>query len=340
MMRTARHKFLIQEETMNARKIIVSLSLLTAGLMAVSACSPAAAPTQAPAPPVEQPAAQAPAAAPAQPAEAPAASSADSTASQNLPASAGVQASPYQQNRMIIKNGEMTLLVADTDRAIDQATGVAVDSGGYIVSSKTWLQDGYKYASLTMGIPSDQFEVAQRRLRGLALEVQNDTASGQDVSQEYVDLQSRLTNLEATAARIREFLDKATKVADALEVNQQLSDVEGQIEQVKGRMQFLKDRSAFSTIALTLNPQVPTPTPSPIPTPVAWQPGKTIGAAGDTLGGLLRGLVDAVLWFTIVLLPFALPVLAVIAIVVYFNRRRKGKKAGPASASTSSEKQI
>jgi len=64
-----------------------------------------------------------------------------------------VQASPYQQNRMIIKNGEMTLLVTDTDRAIDQATGVAVDSGGYIVSSKTWLQDGFKYAALTMGIP-------------------------------------------------------------------------------------------------------------------------------------------------------------------------------------------
>ena len=205
---------------MNARKILVLLSLSTIALMLAAACAaPAAAPTRAPAAPVEQSAAQAPAAAPAQPAEAPAASSADSTASQNLPASTGVQASPYQQNRMIIKNGEMALLVADTDRAIDQATGVAVDSGGYIVSSKTWLQDGFKYAALTMGIPTDQFEVAQRRLRGLALEVQNDTASGQDVSQEYVDLQSRLTNLEATAARIREFLDKATKVADALEIN-------------------------------------------------------------------------------------------------------------------------
>ena len=117
-----------------------------------------------------------------------------------------------------------------------------------------------------------------------------------------------------------------------------MSDVEGQIEEVKGRMQFLKDRSAFSTIALTLNPQVPTPTPSPTPTPVAWQPGKTIGAAGDTLGGLLRGLVDAAIWLGIVLLPLVIPVAAIVAIVVYFRRRRKGKKAGPASASTSSEK--
>jgi flagellar basal body-associated protein FliL len=314
---------------MNARKVFSLINVLIVVAIVISACGAPAAP--APQAARQEAAAQQPAAAPAQPAaEAPAASSADSTANQNLPANANPQASPYQQNRMIIKNGEMTLLVVDTDRALDQATGVAVDSGGYIVSSKTWLQDGFKYATLTMGIPSDQFEVAQRRLRGLALEVQNDTASGQDVSQEYVDLQSRLTNLEATAARIRDFLDKATKVADALEVNQQLSDVEGQIEQVKGRMQFLKDRSAFSTIALTLNPQVPTPTPYPTPTPVAWQPGKTVEAAGNTLGNLLRGLVDAVLWLGIVLVPIAIPVLAVIAVVVYF--RRRGKKAAASKA--------
>jgi hypothetical protein len=315
---------------MIARKIFALLSLFVVVMMLASACSPAAAPAPQV---VQKEVAVQPQQPAAQPQEAPAAPSADSTANQNLPTSTNPQASPYQQNRMIIKNGEMTLLVADTDRALDQATGVAVDSGGYIVSSKTWLQDGFKYASLTMGIPSDQFEVAQRRLRGLALEVQNDTASGQDVSQEYVDLQSRLTNLEATAARIREFLDKATKVADALEVNQQLSDVEGQIEQVKGRMQFLKDRSAFSTIALTLNPQVPTPTPYPTPTPIAWQPGKTIEAAGSTLGGLLRGLVDAVLWFGIVLLPFAIPILAIIAVVVYF--RRRGKKSAVVSKAQS-----
>jgi hypothetical protein len=314
---------------MNARKVYVLISLLIVVMILMAACSPAAAPAPQV---VQREVAVQPQQPAAPPQEAPAASSADSSASQNLPSSMNPQASPYQQNRMIIKNGEMALLVADTDRAIDQATGVAVDTGGYIVSSRTWLQDGHKYAEMTMGIPSDQFEVAQRRLRGLALVVQNDTASGQDVSQEYVDLQSRLINLEATAARIREFLAKATKVADALEINRQLSDIEGQIEEVKGRMQYLKDRAAFSTIALTLNPQVPTPTPYPTPTPVAWQPGKTIEAAGDTLGGLLRGLIDAVIYLGIVLLPFMIPVLAIIAIVVYFNRRRKkpAAKAAPA----------
>ena len=227
---------------------------------------------------------------------------------------------------MIIKNGEMTLLVADTDRALDQATGIAVNSGGYVVSSKTWNSGEFKSAALTMGVPSDQFEAVQRQLRALAVEVLSDTSSGQDVSDEFVDLQSRLTNLEATAARIRELLKDAKDVDEALQVNIKLSEVESEIEQIKGRMQYLKDRSAFSTIALNLQPDVPTPTPA------AWQPGKTVESAVNSAGNLLRGLIDAVIWFGIVLLPFAIPVLAIIAIVVYFRRRRKKPAPAPAPA--------
>lgn len=317
---------------MSTRKLFACCSVVIILVVLTSACAPAAMPTPTPAP--AQSAERAAPTQPAAPQEAPAAPAADAS-SVNAPGagapakSTGVQASPYQQGRMIIKNGEMTLLVADTDRALDQATSVAVDTGGYIVASRTWLEDGFKHAQLTMGVPVDQFEVAQRRLRGLAVQVLNDTASGQDVSDEFVDLQSRLNNQEATAARIRDFLKDAKTVEEALQVNAQLTEVENEIERIKGRMNYLKDRAAFSTLVVTLNPQRPTPTPTstptptPTPTPAYWQPGKTVEAAGNTLGGLLRGLIDAVIWLGIVVLPFVVPVLALIAIVVYFNRRKK-----------------
>jgi hypothetical protein len=277
-------------------------------LTLITACAPAAAPapTQAPAMAVT--------AAPA--AEGPAAD--QSASGSNVSIKNVANASPYQANRLIIKNGEMTLLVEDTDRAIDQATGIAVDAGGYIVSSKTWIQGDDKYASLTMGVPSDQFEVVQRRLRGLALQVLNDVASGQDVSDEYVDLQSRLTNLQATEARIRGFLDKATKAEEALQVNTQLTQVQGEIEQVKGRMQYLKDRAAYSTIALEIHPRIPTPTPEP----VTWLPGKTFNRAADALGSVLRGLGDLAIWLGVVAVPLAVPVVA----VVFVGQRVRKKK--------------
>ena len=242
---------------MNARKLSVAMSVLVVMVLMVSACSPAATPVPAA---MRQGAAHG--AAPAQPVAAPAPAADSSNASGattaiKYPSSASL----YQANRLIIKNGEMNLMVANTDRAIDQVTGIAVDSGGYIVSAKTWVQDGYKYATISLGVPSDQFEAVQRQLRTLAVQVLIDTASGQDVSDEYVDLQSRLTNLEATRARIREFLDKATKVEEALQVNAQLTKIEGEIEQVKGRMQYLKDRAAYSTLLVNIEQQRPTPTP-------------------------------------------------------------------------------
>ncbi|MBI5568213.1 MAG: DUF4349 domain-containing protein [Chloroflexi bacterium] len=308
---------------MNARRVSIAMSVLVVIVLMVSACSPAAAPTPAPAL-MRQEAGSG--SAPAQPVAAPAPPAADAVSANSSGATTSIKnpsgASPYQANRMIIKNGEMSLMVANTDRAIDQVTSAAVDSGGYIVSGRTWVQDGYKYATINMGVPSDQFEAVQRQLRTLAIEVLNDTASGQDVSDEYVDLQSRLTNLEATRARIREFLDKATKVEEALQVNAQLTEIEGEIEQVKGRMQYLKDRAAYSTILVNIEQQRPTPTPYPTPTPTYWQPGETLSDAGDALGDILRNLGDLAIWLVVVVAPLAVPVVGVVLVA----RRARRKK--------------
>ena len=239
---------------------------------------------------------------------------------------------PYRSQRLIIKNGEMNLIVADTDRALDQITSVAVEAGGYVIGSRSWQQDTLKYAALTIGVPVDQFEAVQRRLRGLAAQVVSDTASGQDVSDEYVDLQSRVTNLEATAARIREFLKQAADAEQALAVNGKLTEVEAELEQVKGRMAYLQDRSAYSTLTINLEPQraTPTPTPNPSPTPTAtpdvWQPDRTLAAAGDRLDRMLRGFGDLAIWFGVTILPFAAPVMIVGGLGWRSRRRRAATK--------------
>jgi hypothetical protein len=160
----------------------------------------------------------------------------------------------------------------------------------------------------------------QRQLRALAVKVQSETSSGQDVSDEYVDLQARLTNLEATAARIRELLKEAKDVDEALQVNLKLSEVESEIEQIKGRMQYLKDRSAFSTIVVNLQPDVLEPAP------VAWQPGKTLEAAADSAGTLLRGLVDAAIWLIVAYGPILIPLALVLWFIVRAQRKRSGHK--------------
>src|SRR5688572_7029628 len=114
---------------------------------------------------------------------------------------------------MTLKNGEMDLLVIDTDVALGGVTQVAVDLGGYIISGRTWTEGDFKFAQTTIGVPSSDYETALARLRRLGLEVLREQSTGQDVTDEFVDLESRLRNLEAQAARLRVFMQEAENVA-------------------------------------------------------------------------------------------------------------------------------
>jgi ABC-type phosphate transport system auxiliary subunit len=238
----------------------------------------------------------------------------------------------YASSHMIIKNADVRLQVEDTDVAIDRATQAIGDLGGYIVSSRVWYQDyydgietkNYKYATLTIGIPVDQFERMLSRLRGLSVKVLDETASGDDVTDQFVDLQSQLTNLEATRERIKSFLDDAKTVDEALRINQELSSIESQIEAIKGQMNYLQDRSAYSTITVNFEPVLPEVKPQPTPTPIAWNPGETLGNATKTLTSAYQGIVELLIWLFVVFLPIvAPPVLILWGIWKLFSRKIK-----------------
>jgi hypothetical protein len=240
-----------------------------------------------------------------------------------------------QSDHMIIKNADVKLLVENTDTAIDRSTQVVGDVGGYIVSSRVWYQEyygeNYKYATISMGVPVDQFENAMRRLRGLAVQVLDENASGEDVTAEFVDQQSQLGNLEATRDRIRSFLDNAKTVEESLRINQELTNIEAQIEQVKGRMNYLTGRSAYSTITVNMEPKlpdiVPSPTPSPTPTatPVPWNPGTTIDAAKGTVVNAYQGIVEMLIWLFIVVVPLLLPPALILWAIWKFATRKSNK---------------
>jgi hypothetical protein len=292
--------FIQLEETMKIKQLLLGGLLLTLGLAACA--SPTPAPDGAAAAPTARSIAVAPAAtaAPAQP-----------TGAAQPTAGADISAIALEPpGRMIIKDAVLEILVHDTDLAIAQLTQMAADNGGYILDEQTSIKDGYKYATLRLGIPSSAFEKTLNYVRQLGVQVLQETTSGQDVSAQYTDLQSKLTNLEATAARVREFLKNAQTVEESLKINGQLSDLEGQIEQVKGQMNYYQGRAAYSTVTLSLQPQLPTlppaaPTPTPTPTP-GWNPGRTLGQASGVLVTATQGTVDVVIWLVVVLGPLAL----------------------------------
>ena len=232
-------------------------------------------------------------------------------------------------NHLIIKTADVKILVEDTDTAIERTTQIVGDMNGYIVSSRIWYQayydgENYKYATITMGVPVNQFERTMNRMRGLAVEVLDENASGEDVTDQYVDLESQLANLEATRDRIKSFLDDAKTVDEALRINQQLTEVESQIEQIKGRMNYLEDRSAFSTITVNIEPELPEIEPTPTPEPEPWSPGETVENAKNTIIEAYQGIIDLLIWVFIVVLPLlAPPAILIWLLWKFFTRKSK-----------------
>lgn len=211
------------------------------------------------------------------------------------------------QERLIIRRADMSIIATDTEETLDAIAAMANNSGGWVVASEVFQSGGgAKTGYIQIRIPSEGFQSVLDAISGLAVEVTSVSTSGQDVTEEFVDLDARLGNLEATAARLRTFLDESRNVEEALAVNMELSRVEGEIESLKGRMQYLQQSAAFSSIDVRV-------TPDALAQPIqvaGWQPTGIARQAVEALVNTLQGLGTAVIW----LLLYALPVLLLIAI--------------------------
>ena len=226
---------------------------------------------------------------------------------------------PSSQPRLIIRTADMSIIVTDTDEAMDRLAKMATDNGGWVVNSSVYqYSDTAKTGNITLRVPAEGFDSALEAISTMSVEVTNLSTSGQDVTEEFVDLSARLENLEATAVRVRSFLEDADTVEEALAVNQELSRLEGEIESFKGRIQYLSQSAAFSTISINI-------TPDELSQPIevgGWRPSGIVRDALEALVDALQGLATFAIWLVIYFLPIALIIGIPLWLVVRFVRRR------------------
>lgn len=223
------------------------------------------------------------------------------------------------QEQLIIRTGNLEVIVEDTEEAIDEITSRVNAAGGWVVSSNVFQMGEAKSGNMTVRVPVAEFDGMMAQIETLAVEVVRSSTSGEDVTEEYVDRQARLQNLEATADRVRGFLEDADTVEEALAVNAELSRLESEIEAMRGRIQYLEQSAAFSTIQVNL-------TPDALAQPIeigGWRATGVIRDAVRALVSALQGLATIVIWVVIVLLPLALIVLLPLALIYVFVRRRR-----------------
>ena len=234
------------------------------------------------------------------------------------------------QERLIIREGNMNVVVEDTNVSLAEFAKLAESRGGWVVSSEVYDGGGgAKSGSITLRIPVEQFEATMSTIRRAVVEVDSESTSSQDVTEEFVDLDARVGNLEATADRVRSFLDESRNVEEALEVNRELSRLEGEIESLKARMKYLSQSAAFSLLVVYL-------TPDELSQPLViagWRPEGVARDAFEALLSTLESLGSVAIWSGV----FCLPLLLIFGIPAFFiaryfyRRRRAGEEVEPPS---------
>ncbi len=220
------------------------------------------------------------------------------------------------EERMIVRNGEMSLVVEDVVTARDEIAQLALRFNGYVVSSRISGEEQEMRGYISIRVPDDQFESALAELRDLAIRVKSESTSSQDVTEEYIDLEARLGNAEATESQYLALLEKAKEVEDILRIYDSLSRVRNEIEQIKGRMQYLERTSSMSLISVDMEPEA---TAKPLAR-AGW-------SALEVFKSAVRGIVIFGQWLgtiAIWLLIFS-PVWGAIAGIIYWRFWRKKK---------------
>lgn len=232
--------------------------------------------------------------------------------------------------RMIIENAEITIVVADVEARMEEIQTMATTMGGFVVSSnvyKTFRNNvEAPEATLTIRVPSESLNNALDQIKENAVEVQNETRSGQDVTAQYVDLQSRLKNLEAAERQLTDILETATETEDVVNIFNQLVYYREQIELVKGQMKYYEEAAALSAISIRI---VAEATIQPIEIG-GWEPQ---GVARDAIQDLIyfwQGFVDFLIYFVLntvpVLITIGIPLYLVFLGVRALYRKMRGNK--------------
>ena len=214
-------------------------------------------------------------------------------------------------DRMVIKNGSLSLVVKDIHLAMDFVANYAKQNGGFVINSNFYKHNISPSGNVSIKVPASLFDQSMLQFNELG-QVTNRNVSGRDITEEYVDSDTRLNTLEITEQRFLEIMKDAKEVKDILEVENQLKIVRIEIEQIKGRMKYLKQSSDLSTINVnfTTDPEV-LPT---IDDTEKWQPIAIIKSAVRSLIGFGQGILNLIIWL-IIFIPLWILIYIVITLI-------------------------
>ncbi len=233
-------------------------------------------------------------------------------------------------DRVVIRSANLSIVVPEPSASVQDIANLASRMGGFVVSSnvfQTFFSEANvsaDRASITIRVPAERLDEALEAIRAGATEIQSENISGQDVTQEFTDLQSRLRNLVAAEDQLLEIMSSAQETEDVLRVFENLRQVSEEIEVIKGRIQYISESARLSAISVELIPDI-----AAQPLEIGgWRPEGTVKEAFTALIRALRFLGEAAIWSVICIVPVSL----ILGVPLFFATRtlRRRRAAGKA----------
>jgi len=224
-------------------------------------------------------------------------------------------------SRLVIRTGTLSIVVKDIVDSAKKITSFTEGKTGWIVNSSISENQTVPSGAITIRVPAENFDEAMTYFRGLAVRVSYEGSQGQDVTDQYTDLQSQLRNLEAAEKQLLEIMEKSGEINHVLSVYRELKNTRNEIELIKGRMQYIEQSTKMATITVNLALSEDL---LPIPPSEKWTPKYVLLQAWKDVLGFWRGFS----YFMIRLFVWSqvwVPALIIFLLVRRFRRKRQSK---------------
>ncbi len=220
-------------------------------------------------------------------------------------------------DKKVIKNGNLTLKVENTENSAQKISEIIKNQNGEIFSTNFFERvKGQKSGSLTVKIPVDKFEATLALIKTVATQVVSESTTGQDITEQYSDLQAQLKNKRAEEQSFVKILDRAGDIDDVLAVTKQIARVRGEIERLEGRIKFMDSQTNMSTIVIALSEDIEI-----APVQNDWRPWQVTKKAFSDLLNNSQDFVDGTIRFIIVSIPSLIPFLIFLWVIYWISKK-------------------
>lgn len=229
-----------------------------------------------------------------------------------------VAPAPEVKDRMVIQNSHLSLLVKNVSQTLEAIKTKSTSLGGYMVDSNLSNPQEATTGQITVRIPQSKLDETLNYFRSLGIKVVSENLQGEDVTDQYVDIETRLLILEKNKVRFEEIMEQAKTIDEIMRVQQEIFNLQNQIDNLVGQQNYLEKSAQMTKITIFLSTDELS---LPYAPSQPWRPEVIFKHAVRSLLGNIQNIGSLIIWIVV----YAVIWLPILLIILYFRSRKKNQ---------------